>query len=187
VRDFRSLPDDLPVPEDDGAADALRGREVPSISLQATSGDAVDLAQAAAAGTALVVYVYPRTGTPGQPSPDGWDAIPGARGCTPENCSFRDHAAELAALGARVHGLSSQPIAEQREFAAREHMPFPLLNDADLQLARELQLPTFQAGGMTLYKRLTFIARDGRVERVFYPVFPPDTHVDDVLSALRVA
>lgn len=187
MRDFRSLPDDLPVPEDDGAADGLTGREVPGVVLDAAGGDRVDLAQAAAGDSALVVYVYPRTGTPGDPSPDGWDAIPGARGCTPENCSFRDHAAELAALGARVHGLSSQPIAEQREFAEREHMPFPLLNDADLRLARELRLPTFEAGGMTLYKRLTFIARGGRIERVFYPVFPPDTHVDEVLRALRLA
>ena len=186
MRDFRSLPDDLPVPEDDGGADGLRGCEVPSVVLEAAGGEPVDLAQAAAGGT-LVVYVYPRTGTPGEPSPDGWDAIPGARGCTPENCSFRDHAAELAALRARVHGLSSQPIAEQREFAARERMPFPLLNDSDLRLARELQLPTFQAGGMTLYKRLTFIARGGRIDHVFYPIFPPDTHVDEVLSALRLA
>jgi peroxiredoxin len=136
----------------------------------------------------LVVYVYPRTGTPGKASPHGWDAIPGARGCTPENCSFRDHQADLAELGARVHGLSSQPIDEQHEFAAREHMPFALLNDSALRLRDELGLPTFETEeGATLYKRLTFIARAGRIERVFYPVFPPDTHVDDVLAALRVA
>jgi len=184
AKDYGTPPPDLPVPHDDGAADGLTGRELPAIALEATSGDPVDL-RAAAAGT-LVVYVYPRTGTPGQESPAGWDAIPGARGCTPENCSFRDHQAELADLGARVHGLSSQPIAEQREFAEREHMPFALLNDSGLALARELGLPTFEAGGMTLYKRLTLIARGGRVERVFYPVFPPDTHVDDVLAALRV-
>jgi len=187
MRDFRSLPDDLPVPEDDGAADHLTGLELPSVTLEATSGDAVDVGAAARGpDETLVVYVYPRTGTPGQPSPDGWDAIPGARGCTPENCSFRDHAAELAALGARVHGLSSQPLAEQLEFAEREHMPFALLNDADLQLKRVLGLPTFEAGGMTLYKRLSLIARGGRIVRVFYPVFPPDRHVDDVLAALRV-
>ena len=184
AKDYGTLPPDLPVPEDDGAADALTGRELPAIALESTAGDPVDLREAAA-GT-LVVYVYPRTGTPGRDSPPGWDAIPGARGCTPENCSFRDHQAELAELGARVHGLSSQPIAEQRDFAEREHMPFGLLNDSGLALARELGLPTFEAGGMTLYKRLTFIAREGRVERVFYPVFPPDTHVDEVVSALRV-
>ena len=187
MKDFRALPDDLPVPADDGAADHLPGWELPSVALRATSGDPVDLAAAArsASGEALVVYVYPRTGTPGQPSPDGWDAIPGARGCTPENCSFRDHAAELRQLGARVHGLSSQPIEEQREFAEREHMPFPLLNDNDLELAERLGLPTFEAGGATLYKRLTLIARDGRIERVFYPIFPPDTHIEEVLEALR--
>jgi peroxiredoxin len=184
AKDYGTLPPDLPVPEDDGAADGLTGRELPAIALEATTGDPVDLRNAAA--STLVVYVYPRTGTPGQESPAGWDAIPGARGCTPENCSFRDHQAELAALGARVHGLSSQPIAEQREFAEREHMPFPLLNDSGLALARGLGLPTFEAGGMTLYKRLTLIAEHGRIERVFYPVFPPDTHVGDVLAALHV-
>jgi peroxiredoxin len=184
MKDYSTLPPDLPVPEDDGAAALLTGRLVPSVRLPATSGPAVDLADAASGDGALVIYVYPRTGTPGQPLPDGWDAIPGARGCTPENCSFRDHAAELAELGARVHGLSAQPIVEQRQFASREHMPFPLLNDAGLQLARDLDLPTFEVDGMTLYKRLTFIARDGRIERVFYPVFPPDTHVDEVLAAL---
>ncbi len=183
MRDFRTLPDDLPVPEDDGAADGLPGQRLPALRLEATSGPAVDLDEAAA-GT-LVVYVYPRTGTPGEPSPEGWDAIPGARGCTPENCSFRDHQADLAGLGARVHGLSSQPIGEQREFAEREHMPFPLLNDSGLRLRDALGLPTFEAGGMTLYRRLTLIARAGHVERVFYPVFPPDTHVADVIAALR--
>ena len=187
MKDPTQLPGDLPVPEDDGAADHLPGRELPSVELPATSGDPVDLAAAgrSANGEALVVYVYPRTGTPGQPSPDGWDAIPGARGCTPENCSFRDHAAELRQLGARVHGLSSQPLEEQRGFAEREHMPFPLLNDSDLELAERLGLPTFEAGGTTLYKRLTLIARDGRIERAFYPVFPPDTHIEEVLDALR--
>jgi peroxiredoxin len=186
MKDYSTLPPDLPVPEDDGAAALVTGRLVPAISLAATTGPHVDLAEAASGDKALVVYVYPRTGTPGQPSPDGWDAIPGARGCTPENCSFRDHAAELEQLGARVHGLSSQPIVEQRQFATREHMPFPLLNDSGLQLARAPGLPTFEAGGMTLYKRLTFIARAGRIERVFYPIFPPDTHVGEVLAALRV-
>jgi peroxiredoxin len=181
--DYRSLPEGLPVPEDDGAADGLRGRAVPPVTLEATSGDPVNLFDAAA-GT-LVVYVYPRTGTPGQPLPDGWDEIPGARGCTPENCSFRDHAADLAELGARVHGLSAQPIEEQREFAERVAMPYPLLNDARLVLAARLRLPTFEVDGMRLYRRLTFIARRGRIERVFYPVFPPDTHVDEVLGWLR--
>ena len=182
---YSSLPPDLPAPEDDGAADHLTGRELPAVVLESTIGDPVDLAVTARAADTLVLYVYPRTGTPGEPLPDGWDAIPGARGCTPENCSFRDHAADLAALGAHVHGVSAQPVDEQRAFAERERMPFALLNDSPLSLERELGLPTFDAGGMTLYRRLTLIARGGRIARVFYPIFPPDTHVDDVLAALR--
>jgi peroxiredoxin len=183
TRDYHGLPDDLPVPVDDGAADGLAGRALPPVKLEATSGEPVDLF--AAAEQTLVLYVYPRTGVPGEPLPPGWDAIPGARGCTPENCSFRDHAAGLAELGARVHGLSAQPIEEQREFAERERLPYPLLNDAGLVLAARLGLPTFDVAGMRLYKRLTFIARRGRIERVFYPVFPPDTHVDEVIASLR--
>jgi peroxiredoxin len=137
----------------------------------------------AAAGT-LVLYVYPATGVPGQPMPHGWDDIPGARGCTPENCAFRDHARELEELGATVHGLSAQALDEQRDFADRERMPYALLNDTELALARELDLPTFEAGGRTLYKRLTLIARAGRIEKVFYPIFPPDEHIDKVLAWL---
>ena len=138
----------------------------------------------AAAGT-LVLYVYPATGVPGRPLPEGWDDIPGARGCTPENCGFRDLARELDELGATVHGLSAQPLDEQREFAEREHMPYPLLNDTGLALARELDLPTFEVEGRSLYKRLTLIARGGRIEKVFYPVFPPGEHATDVLASLR--
>ena len=171
------------MPEDDGAADGLEGRELPNVELQSTSGEPVSLRDAAA-GT-LVLYVYPATGVPGKPLPEGWDEIPGARGCTPENCSFRDHARELEELSARVHGLTAQDLGEQREFAERERMPYPLLNDTELVLARELGLPTFEVEGRTLYKRLTLIARDGRIERVFYPIFPPDEHVNDVLAALR--
>jgi peroxiredoxin len=180
--DYYSLPPDLPVPEDDGAADGLEGRELPDLELQSTGGEPVNLRDAAA-GT-LVLYVYPATGVPGRPMPEGWDDIPGARGCTPENCAFRDHARELAELGATVHGLSSQPLDEQREFVERLRMPYPLLNDSELRLAGELGLPTFEAGGSDLYKRLTLIARAGRIERVFYPIFPPDEHVNDVLASL---
>jgi peroxiredoxin len=183
IREFHVLPDDLPVPEDDGAADGLTGRAIPPVTLEATSGGPVDLA--AAAAETLVVYVYPLTGTPGEPLPPGWDQIPGARGCTPENCSFRDHAADFAGLGVRVRGLSAQPLGEQRRFAEREHIPYALLNDAALTLASRLGLPTFDAAGMRLYRRLTFIARRGRIERVFYPVFPPHTHVDEVLAWMR--
>ena len=129
LHDFHALPPDLPVPVDDGAADHLPGLRLPALALRSTHGREADLAAAAAAAGTLVLYVYPRTGIPGQPSPDGWDAIPGARGCTPQSCAFRDHHAELRALGADVLGLSAQPAAEQAEFAAREHLPFALLSD----------------------------------------------------------
>jgi peroxiredoxin len=181
--DRHALPVDLPVPEDDGAADGLMGSVVPSLAFASTGDEPVDLGKAAI-GT-LVLYVYPRTGTPGEPVPAGWDQIPGARGCTPENCAFRDHAHDLVALGATVHGLSAQPLEEQRAFAERERMPFPLLNDRDLRLAGELGLPTFEFEGHRLYKRVTLIARAGRIEKVFYPVFPPDTHAAEVLAWLR--
>jgi peroxiredoxin len=184
MTDFHALPPDLPVPVDDGAADHLVGVRLPALSLPATSGGEVDLAAAAAGARTLVLYVYPRAGTPGEPSPDGWDAIPGARGCTPQSCAFRDHHAELRALGADVLGLSAQPTAEQAEFAAREHLPFALLSDPSLELAATLRLPTFEAGGMRLYKRITLIAEDGAIAKVFYPVFPPDRNAAEVLAWL---
>lgn len=182
-RSSRELPAHLPVPEDDGAADGVEGRRLPSLELASTAGAPVDLA--AAASGVLVLYVYPRTGTPGEPVPAEWDAILGARGCTPENCAFRDHAQELATLGAAVHGLSAQRLEEQRAFAEREAMPFPLLNDAELRLALELALPTFEFEGERFYRRLTLIARAARIEKVFYPVFPPDAHVEEVVGWLR--
>jgi peroxiredoxin len=177
------LPPDLPVPEDDGAADHLRGARLPALPLAATSGEQVNLAEAAA-GT-LVLYVYPRTGVPGQPMPKGWDDIPGARGCTPQNCAFRDAFAELQTLGARVHGVSAQPLAEQCEFAAREQIRYPLLNDSRLRLHDDPGLPTFDAAGVRLYKRLTLIARAGMVTDVIYPVFPPGSDAPAALALLR--
>ncbi len=182
MTDFGSLPPDLPAPLDDGAADHLPGLALPALALPSTLGGTLDLA-AAATGT-LVLYVYPRTGTPGQPSPDGWDAIPGARGCTPQSCAFRDHAGELAELGATVVGLSAQPAAAQEEFAVREHIPFALLSDPRLRLAEALGLPTFEAAGMRLYKRITLIATAGTIVKVFYPVFPPDRNAADVIAWL---
>jgi peroxiredoxin len=177
------LPDDLPVPVDDGAADHLIGAAVPNVPLVSSLGGEVDLADTAS--SLVVVYVYPRTGVPGEPLPDGWDAIPGARGCTPQSCAFRDHLGELAALGASVVGISAQSPAEQAEFAGREHIPYPLLSDAGLLLADAMRLPTFDVGGMLLYRRLTFVAERGRVVKVFYPVFPPDRNAADVLGWLR--
>jgi len=182
--DPHALPEDLPIPENDGAADHLLNASLPSVVLQPTNGEPVDLAAATDDGV-LVVYVYPHTGVPGQPVPEGWDRIPGARGCTPQNCAFRDGAAELADLGATVFGLSAQSLDEQREFAEREHLPYPLLNDSEFQLVGELGLPTFSANGRRYYRRLTFIAREGRIARVFYPVFPPQDNAADVIAWLR--
>lgn len=179
------LPDDLPVPVDDGAADHLEGSELPAVSLRSTSGNATEL-RTAAAGT-LVLYVYPRTGRPGEALPEGWDDIPGARGCTPQSCAFRDHFGELRELGADVLGMSAQPLSDQVEFAERVGLPYPILSDAELELADALSLPTFDVAAMRLYRRLTLIARAGRIVKVFYPVFPPDRNAGDVVAWLRGA
>ena len=181
--DFSSLPADLPVPVDDGAADHLPGSSVPHIILPSTLGGELDLAQAAS--ERLVVYVYPRTGTPGQPSPEGWDDIPGARGCTPQNCAFRDAQQELGRHGASLLGISTQTPEEQAEFAQREHIPYALLSDHALALAEAMGLPIFETGGLKLYKRLTFVAEKSRIVKVFYPVFPPDRNAGDVLAWLQ--
>lgn len=181
--DYNQLPANLPVPEDDGAADHLTGTALPRLRLPSTLGGTIDLAEIAS--DRLVAYVYPRTGTPGQPSPTGWDDIPGARGCTPQSCAYRDSLTEFSSLGATVIGISAQSVAEQAEFAEREHIPFPLLSDSGLTLAEKLRLPTFEAEGMTLYKRLTFVAHAGKIVKVFYPVFPPDRNAAEVLAWLR--
>jgi peroxiredoxin len=181
TQDYRSLPPNLPIPEDDGAADHLTGLELPSLSLPGAGGEPFELKRP---GT-LVAFVYPRTGTPGQPLLPGWDDIPGARGCTPQSCAFRDRHSSLAELGATVVGISAMDPDEQAAFAEREHIPYALLNDQALRLRDELRLPTFEAGGMTLYKRLTFVARDGTIEKVFYPVFPPDRNAEEVEEWLR--
>ena len=181
--DPTTLPTDLPVPTDDGAAEHLPGTRLPALALTATDGTSVDLSQVPGL---LVVFAYPRTGVPGEPSlVADWDAIPGARGCTPQTCGFRDLHAEFAALGARVFGLSTQDTSYQREMVTRLHVPFPVLSDADLALTRALRLPTFVAAGQTLLCRMAWIARDGTIERVFYPVFPPDRNAGEVLAALR--
>lgn len=176
------LPEDLPVPTDDGAADHLPGIQIPSVPLSSTAGETVDLS---ALSGRTVVYCYPMTGRPGSDLPSGWDEIPGARGCTPQSCSFRDHHAELQALGARVFGLSTQDTEYQREATQRLHLPFALLSDEDLAFADTLRLPTFEVDDMVLLKRLTLIIRDGRIEKVFYPVFPPDRSAEDVVGWLE--
>jgi peroxiredoxin len=189
--DPNQLPADLPVPVDDGAAAHLPGTAMPPVALPATGGGTMRVDVVPDGFTRLVIYAYPMTGLPGVPVPDGWDEIPGARGCTPESCGFRDHAAELAALGAAVAGLSTQGTAYQQEAATRLRLPFPLLSDADLTLTRALALPTFgidlpaayEGGGpRTLLRRLTLVVRDGLIEKVFYPVFPPDRHACEVLA-----
>jgi len=181
IDELQALPPDLPVPVDDGACDHLPGLRLSSAPLAATDGEVVDLARLPGR---TVVYCYPRTGQPDRDVPAGWNDIPGARGCTPQSCAYRDHHAELRGLGARVFGLSTQDTGYQREAVDRLHLPFPLLSDADLDFARALRLPTFAFDGMTLIKRLTLIVADGRVEHVFYPVFPPDADAGRVVAWL---
>ena len=173
----------LPQPEDDGACAHLTGMSLCKVQLPATDGVHVDLS--ALSGT-TVLYIYPMTGRPDQSLPDGWDEIPGARGCTPQSCSFRDHFAELKALGVdQIYGLSTQTTEYQREAAERMHLPFPLLSDAKLEFAAAMRLPTFDVDGMVLLKRMTMIVRDATIRKVFYPVFPPDRNAADVIVWLK--
>jgi peroxiredoxin len=184
VSDYQQLPSNLPAPRDDGAADHLPGAAMPSLVLGDTAGNEVSLDRLGPART--VLYVYPLSGRPGVDLPEGWDAIPGARGCTPEACGFRDHHADLRAAGASaVYGLSSQSTDYQAELADRLGLPFSILSDPDLELAEALDLPTFEAGGERLFSRLTLIVTDGRIEHAFYPIFPPDRHAAEVLEWLR--
>lgn len=177
------LPADLPVPQDDGATRHVTGRRLPDIALPATDGAIVNLGKLAGR---TVIYAYPRTGVPGKAMPPGWDAIPGARGCTPQSCAFRDHHAELKQLGvAQVFGLSTQDTAYQQEAVDRLHLPFALLSDADLKLARALELPTFDVAGMTLLKRMALVIDGGVITKVFYPVFPPDKNAEEVIAWLK--
>jgi peroxiredoxin len=172
----------IPAPVDDGATRHLAGARMASVPMLATDGATVDLS---ALTGRVVVYAYPRTGKPGVENPEGWDMIPGARGCTPQSCSFRDHFAELSALGVdHLFGLSTQDSDYQREAAERLHLPFALLSDEQLKLTRAMALPTFQTGGMTLLKRFTLVIDDGTVEHVFYPVFPPDRSAGDMIDWL---
>lgn len=175
--DVYSLPPDLPVPVDDGAADHLVGLELPDLELESSLGPVnvryVD-----------VLYVYPRTGTPGMPPPPGWDETAGARGCTPQSCGFRDLHEDLLDLGVRVAGLSTQTLEQQLEFAERNRMPFPVIADPERRLGAALNLPTFTVAGPTLYKRITLVADNARIEKVFYPVFPPDANAGEVVAWL---
>jgi peroxiredoxin len=184
AHDFTSLPAGLPAPADDGACAGLEGRRLPSLSLPSTAGRLVALDALPAPRS--VLYCYPMTGRPGVAQPEGWDAIPGARGCTVQSCAFRDHAREMAGAGATVFGLSTQDTAYQQEMAARLHLPFEILSDAGQRLADALGLPRFEAGGMVLLRRVTLVIRDGDlVEKVFHPVFPPDGSAAETLAWLR--
>src|SRR5208283_2825802 len=177
------LPPGIPVPQDDGAARHLTGMKLPDLALPATRGGAINLALLAGRS---VLYVYPRTGVPGVDLPPGWDDIPGARGCTPQSCGFRDHFAELKTLGvSHLFGLSTQDTDYQREAAERLHLPFAILSDAKLAFARALNMPTFSVAGMTLLKRTALVIDDGVIDKVFYPVFPPDQNAADVVAWLR--
>ena len=175
--DVYTLPEGLPVPEDDGAADHLVGLALPDLQLESSQGP-VDLRDFD------VIYIYPRTGRPGRPMLEGWDDIPGARGCTPQSCAFRDASVEFAKLGVRVAGLSAQTLDDQLEFAERNHILYPVIADPERRLGAALRLPTFQAGEATLYKRLTLIAAGGEITKVVYPVFPPDENAGEVLAWL---
>jgi peroxiredoxin len=176
--DVYTLPEGLPVPTDDGAADHLIGLELPDLVLASSEGE-VNLRDLD------VIYVYPRSGRPEQPMLPGWDETPGARGCTPQSCAFRDLHGELAKLGVRVAGLSVQSLDDQREFAERNHMPFPVVSDPDLRLGAALGLPTFEISSLTRYKRCTLVAEAARIVKVFYPVVPPDANAGDVLRWLQ--
>lgn len=194
THDPTQLPVQLPQPVDDGAAQHLPGTRMPAIALPSTHGGEVRVDAVPDGLDRLVLYAYPMTGRPGVDLPEGWDDIPGARGCTPESCGFRDHAADLASAGAGVVGVSTQSTSYQHEAAERLRLPFALLSDAELQLASALSLPTMRielsashdgGGTATLLKRLTLVVRDGVIEHVFYPVFPPDEHAAQVLAWLR--
>ena len=179
----QELPEGLPEPTDDGASDHLPGTRIPSESLMSTSGELVDLSSLPGR---TVVYCYPLTGRPDTELPRGWDEIPGARGCTPQSCAFRDHHEELRDLGVRVFGLSTQSTGYQREAAERLHLPYSLLSTEDLGFAETLGLPTFKAEDTVLLKRLTMIIIEGQIEKVFYPVFPPDKNADEVIEWLQL-
>lgn len=176
------LPDDLPVPVNDGACDHLLGKSLPAIALSSTDGQLIDLS---AITDRIVIYCYPMTGQPRTPLPDGWDAIPGARGCTPQSCAFRDHHQELKQLGTSVFGLSTQSTEYQLEAQTRLHLPFELLSDSQLRFTHALHLPTFEIENKRFIKRITLMAENGAIIKVFYPVFPPDKNADEVINWLR--
>jgi peroxiredoxin len=180
---LNELPANLPRPTDDGGARHLKGMAMPDLELPSTANRRVNLSKIDA--PRVVIYAYPMTGRPDRQLPAGWDDIPGARGCTPETCGFRDHHKDLAKLHTEVFGISTQDTPYQQEMVKRLDVPFEVLSDEHLALARALKLPTFTVDGMVLMKRLTLVVKGGRIEHVFYPVFPPDKHADEVIAWLK--
>lgn len=179
---LRTIPDNLPIPIDDNSCSHLTGLLLPNINLNSTSGNIVNLSQISGL---VVIYCYPMTGKPNQNLPDGWILIPGAAGCTPQSCSFRDHYQELIDLNVTVFGISTQSTDDQLEAVNRLHLPFELLSDISLTFANNLKLPIFKVEEKQLLKRVTIIAKDGKILKYFYPIFPPDKNIDDVLFWLR--
>ncbi|MBL1320850.1 MAG: peroxiredoxin [Methylophaga sp.] len=182
MKDLHQLPDNLPVPADDGACDHLEGMSLPSQLLQTSSNSSLDLS---AEKGIVVIFFYPMIGRPDSPPMVGWNEIPGARGCTPQTCSFRDSYNQLTELGAKVFGASSQALEEQNEAVARLKLPFELLNDSTFKLTESLNLPTFEYQGVKRIKRLTLVMVNGVIRKVFYPVFPSDQNVNHVISWLN--
>jgi len=180
--DLYSLPKGLIIPVDDGGCDHLAGMLLPELKLQSTSGRKVDLSKLSGR---TILYLYPRTGRPQQEPPVGWNQIPGARGCTPQSCGFRDHKIEFDELGVNVFGFSTQDREYQLEAVERLHLPFELLSDKNLEFIKALNLPTFSIEGMVLSKRVTLILNEGYIEKVFYPVFPPNENAEEVISWLK--
>lgn len=182
MQNLTGLPENLPAPFDDGACDHLQNRRLPAIKLSTTDDSEVDFSSL---DNRVVIYFYPMTARPGTTLPDSWNDIPGARGCTPQSCSFRDHYSELKELQASVYGLSTQDTEYQKEAVNRLHLPFPLISDSTLKFIQALRIPTLEVSGMTLSKRVTLIANNGVIEKVFYPVFPPNENADEVISYLK--
>jgi len=182
MTNLNQLPTDLPIPQDDGSTNHLKGLKLPNLSLNASNGKAINLADIKGK---LVVYCYPMTGQPNVALPEGWDQIPGARGCTPQSCTFRDHYQELQELGAEVLALSVQSTEYQKEMVDRLHLPFQVVSDVNYQFQKALNLPTFVAAGMKLLKRVTLIANNGVIEAVHYPIFPSDSDPSWVIDYLK--
>ena len=183
MTNFNQLPSNLPIPQDDGAADHLFGMHLPSLTLNATTASRFNLGESKGR---LVIYCYPMTGQPNVALPEGWDQIPGARGCTPQSCTFRDNFSKLKELGVKnIFGLSTQNIEYQKELADRLHLPYPILSDEKLEFAKKLKLPLFKVEGMDLIKRITLILKDNEIVKYFYPIFPPTKNVVDVIEYLK--